>query len=136
MKIITKHGDNLCFILIVSALALTPILSGAGIIQNTSTVLFLGKCIAFSIVAIGLDLIWGYTGILSLGHGLYFGLGAYVMAMYLKLQETGGNITDFMHVGGLKKLPFIWQMCKPLGMSLVLVIVVPGVVAGIIGYFI
>ena len=136
MKIITKHGDNLCFILIVIALALTPILSGAGIIQNTSTVLFLGKCIAFSIVAIGLDLIWGYTGILSLGHGLYFGLGAYVMAMYLKLQETGGNITDFMHVGGLKKLPLIWQMCKPLGMSLVLVIVVPGVVAGIIGYFI
>lgn len=136
MKIITKHGDNLCFILIAIALALTPILSGAGIIQNTSTVLFLGKCIAFSIVAIGLDLIWGYTGILSLGHGLYFGLGAYVMAMYLKLQETGGNITDFMHVGGLKKLPLIWQMCKPLGMSLVLVIVVPGVVAGIIGYFI
>lgn len=47
MKIITKHGDNLCFILIVIALALTPILSGAGIIQNTSTVLFLGNVLLF-----------------------------------------------------------------------------------------
>lgn len=136
MKILKKHGDDFCFLIIVAALLLTPILSSAGIIQNTSTVLFLGKCIAFSIVAIGLDLIWGYTGILSLGHGLYFCLGAYAMAMYLKLQQTGGKITDFMHVGGLTELPLIWRPFNSLVLSLILVILVPAVVSGVIGYFI
>ena len=51
----------------------------------------------YAIVAIGLDMIWGYTGILSLGHGVYFGLGAYCMAMYLKLQAAGGD--DFTMFG-------------------------------------
>ena len=51
----------------------------------------LAKFLAFAIVALGLDLIWGFTGILSLGHGIFFGLGAYAMAMYLKLEASGGS---------------------------------------------
>ena len=50
-------------------------------------------------------MIWGYTGILSLGHGVYFGLGAYCMAMYLKLQADGGGLPDFMTWSGVTKLP-------------------------------
>ncbi|MCQ2598615.1 MAG: urea ABC transporter permease subunit UrtC, partial [Treponema sp.] len=97
---------------------------------------FLGKCICFSIVAIGLDLIWGYTGILSLGHGLYFCLGAYCMGMYLKLQATGGKITDFMKTGKLTELPLIWRPFLSFPLTLIGVILVPAVISGILGYLI
>lgn len=136
MKFIKKQGGNICFALIVIVLALMPLFLNAGLLSGSSTVLFLGKCIAFAIVAIGLDLIWGYTGILSLGHGLYFALGGYAMAMYLKLQETGGNITDFMHIGGLTDLPLMWKPFQYFPVTLIMIILVPSLVAYIIGYFI
>jgi len=131
-----NRGANICFLLIVAALAAMPILLKVGIISGGSTILFLGKCIAFAIAAIGIDLIWGYTGILSLGHGLYFALGGYAMAMYLKLQSTGGAITDFMHVGGLTSLPAIWKPFLSLPISLLMIIFIPTAVSGIVGYFI
>lgn len=130
-----KQGSNICFAFIVILLALVPVMFSAGL-MNSSTVLFLGKCIAFAVVAMGLDLIWGYTGILSLGHGLYFALGGYAMAMYLKLQSTGGKITDFMHTGGLEELPLVWKPFLNLPLSIVMIILVPAVVSGVIGYFI
>ena len=68
-----------------------------------------GKYMCFAIVALGLDMIWGYTGILSLGHGVYFGLGAYCMAMYLKLEASGGALPDFMSWSGLTELPGFWK---------------------------
>lgn len=135
MKVLKKNGYNICFTLIVIALAVMPLLLMNGLVKST-TVLFLGKCMAFAIVAIGLDLIWGYTGILSLGHGLYFCLGAYGMGMYLKLVQTNGNITDFMQVGGLKKLPLIWRPFLSLPGTFIMIIVVPLAVSGLIGYFI
>ncbi|MGL4790192.1 MAG: ABC transporter permease subunit, partial [Anaerotignaceae bacterium] len=128
-------GSNICFAIIVIMLGCMPLLLSNGM-MNTSTLLFIGKCMAFSIVAMGLDLIWGYTGILSLGHGLYFALGGYCMAMYLKLQETGGKITDFMQIGGLTELPAMWKPFSSLPLTLILMLVVPAVVAFIIGYFI
>lgn len=134
-NLLKKQGGNICFGVIVFLLALIPLIFSAGF-MNSSTVLFLGKCISFAIVAMGLDLIWGYTGILSLGHGLYFALGGYAMAMYLKLQSTGGKITDFMHTGGLDELPLIWKPFLNLPLSIVMIILVPAVVSGIIGYFI
>ena len=135
MKVLKKNGYNICFTLIVIALAVMPLLLMNGFVKST-TVLFLGKCIAFAIVAIGLDLIWGYTGILSLGHGLYFCLGAYGMGMYLKLVQTNGNITDFMQIGGLKKLPLIWRPFLSLPGTFIMIIVVPLALSGLIGYFI
>lgn len=136
MKLFKKYGSLLCFGLIAAVLASMPLLHNAGLMSGSSLILFLGKCIAFSIVAMGLDLIWGYAGILSLGHGLYFALGGYAMAMYLKLQSTGGKITDFMHTGGFKELPLIWRPFNSLPLSLILMVVVPGAVAGILGFFI
>lgn len=134
-KLIKKQGSNICFGVIAVVLAVMPLLYSAGL-MNSSTVLFLGKCTAFAIAAMGIDLIWGYTGILSLGHGLYFALGGYAMAMYLKLQSTGGKITDFMHTGGLTELPLAWKPFLNLPLSLIMMIVVPAVVSGVIGYFI
>lgn len=136
MKVLKNQGNHICFAVIAVLLALAPVFLSIGVITASSTVLFLGKCMSFAIVAIGLDLIWGYTGILSLGHGLYFALGGYAMAMYLKLQSTGGGITEFMHVGGLTELPAIWKPFNYLPLTLILIVLVPGAVAAIIGYFI
>lgn len=124
------------FIVIAIVLCSMPILLQMGVISASSTVLYIGKCMAFAIVAIAIDLIWGYTGILSLGHGLYFALGGYAMAMYLKLIETGGAITDFMRVGGLEELPLVWVPFQYAIPSFLLVFIVPAIVAWIVGYFI
>lgn len=131
-----KDIHNKIFALIIIMLCAAPPLLFSGVIESSSTVLFLGKCICFAIVGIGIDLIWGYTGILSLGHGLYFALGGYAMAMYLKLQATDGAITDFMYIGGLTELPWNWTLFKTLPATIILIGLVPALVAGIIGYFI
>ena len=93
----------------------------------------LGKFMCYAIVAIGLDMIWGYTGILSLGHGVYFGLGAYCMAMYLKLQAAGGGLPDFMTWSGVTKLPAFWKPFQSPVFTIIAVIVVPVIVAIVIG---
>ena len=135
MNFIKNNGKNLCFSIIVIVLAIIPLLLMTDVVKST-TVLFLGKCLSYAIVAIGLDIIWGYTGILSLGHGLYFALGAYGMGMYLKLQATNGGITDFMKVGGFTELPMLWKPFLSLPLSIILILVIPGIIAGLLGYFI
>lgn len=95
----------------------------------------LAKYMCFAIVAIGLDMIWGYTGILSLGHGVYFGLGAYCMAMYLKLSAAGaGKLPDFMVWSGVKQLPAFWEPFANPVFATAAVIAVPVILAVIIGY--
>ena len=69
----------------------------------------LGKFVTFAIAALALDLIWGYAGLMSLGQGVFFGLGAYAMAMYLKLESSGGKLPDFMSWSGLTALPWFWE---------------------------
>lgn len=131
---IVKHFKNILFSIIVIGLAFLPPLLLAGTIKSTM-VIFFGKCISYAIVAIGLDMIWGYTGILSLGHGLYFALGAYGMGMYLKLQATGGGITDFMKVGGMEQLPLVWKPFLSIPGTVIMIFLIPGLLAGLIGYF-
>lgn len=131
VKKIKGKGSHICFAVIVLLLAVSPFLA-----SSTSMVQFLGKCMCFSIVAIALDLIWGYTGMLSLGHGLYFCLGGYAMAMYLRLRDNGGALTEFMQTGGLKELPLFWKPFQHFPLAMLLIIVVPAVVAGVIGFFI
>lgn len=128
--------DNIFFLLFTGVLCGMPWFYQWGIISSSSFVLFVGKCISFSIVAIAIDLIWGYTGILSLGHGLYFALGGYAMAFYLKLQATEGQLTDFMKVGGLTEMPTVWKLFDYGWLTFILIFLAPGMVAGIIGYFI
>ena len=135
-KIIKSSKKHICFVLIVLVLGLCPLFLQMGMINSSSFVLYLGKCICFCIGAIGLDLIWGYTGILSLGHGLYFCLGAYCMGMYLKLQATGGGITDFMKTAGITELPLVWRPFTSLPLTFLLILLVPAVVSGVLGYLI
>lgn len=96
----------------------------------------LGKFLTFAIMALGLDLIWGYGGMLSLGQGLFFGLGGYALAMYMKLEAANGRLPDFMVWSGLKELPLFWLPFQYPIFALIMVFVVPAVLAGLLGYFV
>lgn len=95
----------------------------------------LAKFLCFAIIAVGISLIWGYTGILSLGHGVFFGLGAYCMAMYLKLEASTSGIPDFMEWNGITELPFIWTLFENPIFAIGAAVLFPFMVAAIIGYF-
>ncbi|MCD6664458.1 MAG: urea ABC transporter permease subunit UrtC [Hydrogenophaga sp.] len=100
----------------------------------------LGKIMCYAICALAMDLIWGYTGILSLGHGLFFALGGYVMGMYLMRQiGRDGNyqsdLPDFMVFLDWKELPWHWALSDSFIATLLLVVLVPGLVAFVFGYF-
>ncbi len=96
----------------------------------------LAKFLTFAIVAIGLDLLWGYTGLLSLGQGLFFGLGAYAMAMYLKLEASGDSLPDFMIWSGQLSgdLPLFWQPFRSPLVAIVAAVALPALVAAVLGY--
>lgn len=94
----------------------------------------LGKFLAYAILALGIDLIWGYTGILSLGHGVFFGLGAYCMAMYLKLEAAAGELPDFMSWSGLDKLPWFWQPFHHAWFAIGMAVIIPMLLAILLGY--
>lgn len=94
----------------------------------------LGKIFTFAIIAIGLDLLWGYGGILSLGQGVFFGLGAYSMAMYMKLESSGDQIPDFMVWSGLDSLPWFWEPFRNAWFALPVALIGPGILAFALGY--
>jgi urea transport system permease protein len=99
-----------------------------------------GKFLAFAILALGLDLIWGYTGILSLGQGVFFGLGAYCMGMHLMLtigKESvyGSDLPDFMVWNQVKELPLFWKPFFSFPVAVVGAILVPMLFALVFGFF-
>jgi len=104
------------------------------------TVTLLGKIMCYAIVALAMDLIWGYTGILSLGHGLFFALGGYAMGMYL-MRSIGhesvyqSDLPDFMVFLDWKAYPWYWSFTQHFWYCALLVILVPGVLAFAFGYF-
>jgi len=99
-----------------------------------------GKILCYAIVAVAMDLIWGYAGILSLGHGLFFALGGYAFGTYLMRQigQDGSyhaDLPDFMVFLDWKELPWYWTGTDHFLWALVLVLVVPALIAFIFGYF-
>lgn len=96
----------------------------------------LGRFLALAIAALGIDLIWGYTGLLSLGHGIFFALGGYALAMYIKLQLPPGEIPEFFTLYGVNDLPGLWKPFYSFPFTLFAVIVIPGIVAGLLGYLV
>jgi urea transport system permease protein len=96
----------------------------------------LGKIMCYAICALAIDLIWGYTGILSLGHGLFFALGGYAMGMYLMREAAGPDaLPAFMGFLDWKALPWHWALSGSFVATLVLVVAVPGLLAFVFGYF-
>ncbi|MDY6782760.1 MAG: urea ABC transporter permease subunit UrtC [Cyanobacteriota bacterium] len=96
----------------------------------------LGRFLALAIAALGIDLIWGYTGLLSLGHGIFFALGGYAIAMYLKLHGPEAPIPDFFSLYGVDELPWFWQPFNSFPFTAIAIVFIPAIVAGLLGYFV
>jgi len=93
----------------------------------------MGKFIVFVIFAISLDLIWGYTGLLSIGHAVFFGLGGYVLALSFTFQK---GVPAFMERFDMHEIPLFMKPLTSIPIAFVLGLVIPFLVAGIIGFFI
>ena len=106
----------------------------------THAVSLLGKYLCFAILAVSLDLVWGYCGILSLGHGAFFALGGYAMGMYLMRQIGSrgvyGNpvLPDFMVFLNYKELPWFWYGFDMFPFALAMALIVPGLLAFVFGW--
>jgi urea transport system permease protein len=96
----------------------------------------LGRFLALAIVALGIDLIWGYTGLLSLGHGVFFGLGGYAIAMHLKLQVPPNELPDFMGLYGVTELPWFWKPFYSFPFVTAAVVIIPALLAALLGYLV
>lgn len=114
-------------LLLVAAPALLPVFSLG----------LLGKFLCFAIVAVGIGLAWGRGGMLTLGQGVFFGLGAYIMAMHMKLADAalfgGSGVPDFMALYGTGTVPGWWEPFRSPVVTVLAVVLVPGVVALILG---
>jgi len=96
----------------------------------------LGRFLSLAIVALGIDLIWGFTGLLSLGQGIFFALGGYAAAMYLQLNSSAGfpnGIPEFFGLYGVKQLPAFWVPFHSPLFTLVAIWLIPAVLAALLG---
>ncbi len=103
-------------------------------------VIVLGKFLCYAMVAVAIDLIWGYTGILSLGHGVFFALGGYAMGMHLMRVMAGqgvyrSNLPDFMVFLDWHELPWFWHGFDMFWFALLMIVLVPAVLALVVGFF-
>lgn len=119
-----------------------PLLLALGLLLAAPAVLsdfrlnLLGKFLCYAILAVGIDLAWGYAGMLSLGHGVWFGIGGYALAMNMKIaaaRDLGDPLPDFMTWTGLKALPWFWQPFESPWFAVLIVLVLPGVLAYLLG---
>ncbi|WP_293349102.1 MULTISPECIES: urea ABC transporter permease subunit UrtC [unclassified Microcoleus] len=123
---------------IVGAIALIAIAIVPGILAD-ARLNQLGRFLALAIVALGIDLIWGYTGLLSLGHGVFFAIGGYAFAMHLKLQfppNTSSQLPEFMNLYGVTELPWFWQPFYSFPFSVLAIFIIPAILGGLLGYLV
>ncbi len=130
---------------IIAMLIAVPVLNqmvpeGSALHLSDFYVSLLGKILCYAICALAIDLIWGFTGILSLGHGLFFALGGYGMGMYLMRQigregQYQSDLPDFMVFLDWKTLPWHWTLSDSFVAQMLLVILVPGLLAFAFGFF-
>jgi len=135
------------FLIVIAAIAVVvPILNlavpqSSGLHMPTYLVALFGKYICYALLALSIDLIWGYCGILSLGHGAFFALGGYAMGMYLMRQiGTRGVyadpvLPDFMVFLNWKELPLYWYGFQHFPYALLMIVAVPGALAFVFGWF-
>ena len=138
--LLSGKGWTAFFVAVIVVCAVAPVLNllvpeGNPLHMSDFAVALVGKIMCYAIAALAMDLIWGYTGILSLGHGLFFALGGYMMGMYLMRQiGLDGNykseLPDFMVFLDWKELPWHWTFSGSFIIQALLVVLVPGVLAG------
>jgi urea transport system permease protein len=135
-RLLQIHSPRGWIALAVFALALLVVVPAAA---PASFVPLLGKFLCYGIVALAMDLLWGYAGILSLGHGLFFALGGYGMGMYLMRSIAGEGVyrsalPDFMVFLDWKELPWYWRGFDSFGFAAVMTLLVPGLLALVFGW--
>src|SRR5690349_2115584 len=143
--VLSRTGWTAFLIALIVVCAVAPLLNlvvpaDSAFHMGEYAVALVARIMCYAICALAMDLIWGYTGILSLGHGLFFALGGYAMGMYLMRQiGRDGNyhsaLPDFMVFLDWKALPWHWTFSDSLLATCVLVVAVPGLVAFVFGYF-
>ncbi|PBQ05565.1 urea ABC transporter permease subunit UrtC [Pseudomonas syringae] len=126
-----------CVILaVLLALPLLSLLPADNSFQVSAyTLTLVGKILCYAIVALALDLVWGYAGLLSLGHGLFFALGGYAMGMYLMRQAAGDGLPAFMTFLSWTELPWYWAGTDNFLWAMCLVVLAPGLLALVFGFF-
>jgi urea transport system permease protein len=126
-----------CVLVPIAALVLP---AGSPFAMSAYGLTLFGKIMCYALVAVALDLVWGYCGILSLGHGLFFALGGYAMGMYL-MRQIGRDgvyqmdLPDFMVFLDWKQLPWFWHGSDSFLWAIAMIILVPGTVAFVFGWF-
>jgi len=143
--LLSGKGWTAFFVALIAVCALAPVLNlwvppGSALHMSDYAVALVGKIMCYAICALAMDLIWGYTGILSLGHGLFFALGGYMMGMYLMRQiGRDGNyksdLPDFMVFLDWKTLPWHWSLSDSFVATLIMIVAVPGLLAFVFGFF-
>ncbi|MFT7681303.1 MAG: urea transport system permease protein [Moritella dasanensis] len=141
----TDRGGQLLMLLLTTLLILVPALNllvpqGHFLHVETYTITLLGKYLTYALLAMSVDLVWGYLGILTLGHGAFFALGGYAMGMYLMRQigDRGvyGNpeLPDFMVFLDWQELPWFWQGFDMFWFACLMVVLVPAALALVFGF--
>lgn len=120
-------------LLVLPFLALLPATHPLAI--STWMLTLIGKILCYAVVAVALDLVWGYAGMLSLGHGIFFALGGYAMGMYLMRQAAGDGLPAFMSFLSWSELPWFWWGTQHFAWALVLIVAIPGLLALVFGWF-
>ena len=146
-RIAARDGLALGFFALICAIAvLVPVLA-LGLPKSSPAaipayiVALTGKYLCYALLAVALDLVWGYCGILSLGHGAFFALGGYAMGMYLMRQigargvYANPDLPDFMVFLNMKALPVTWYGFGSFAYAMVMVLAVPGLLAFVFGWF-
>ncbi len=139
------RGGNILLTALLLLVIVVPVMNlmipeTSALHMSTYTVTLLGKYLCYAILAIALDLVWGYCGILSLGHGAFFALGGYAMGMYLMRQigDRGvyGNpeLPDFMVFLNWQELPWYWSGFDMFWFAAIMVVLVPGLLAYVFGW--
>jgi len=139
------RGGNVFLSVLLAVAILVPVLNvlvpeSSAFHLSSYTVTLLGKYLCYALLAIAVDLVWGYCGILSLGHAAFFALGGYAMGMYLMRQiGTRGVygdpvLPDFMVFLNWKELPWFWQGFDNFGYAMLMVMLVPGLLALVFGW--
>ena len=138
-------GGQLTILAILAAVILIPLAntmlpSGHPLHVETFTISLMGKYLSYAMLALALDLVWGYLGILSLGHGAFFALGGYAMGMYL-MRQIGDRgvygdpiLPDFMVFLDWSVLPWFWQGFDQFWFACLMVVLVPAALAYLFGY--
>lgn len=114
--------------------------AGSAFHLSDYAVALVAKIMCYAICALAMDLIWGYAGILSLGHGVFFALGGYAMGMYLMRQigrdgQYKSDMPDFMVFLNWKEYPWHWAFSDSFGFQMLMVVLVPGLLAFVFGFF-